>query len=122
MLFAERFIILRAVFAVEAVVGAAAMITILHKTSAKKKVYAAITAIAKPPKGMQCPPQFHKTVKYEITQGADEVYNALPEWIRKKIAACGEWAEPSGKQPEEPADKLDRADEQADAEVDNVPF
>lgn len=78
-------------FAVESVVGAPCMLAILHKTSAKKKVYAAITGISKLPKGTQCAPQFHKSIVFEIEQGPSDTFNALPEWIRKKIASCGEW-------------------------------
>lgn len=87
-------------FAVETVCGVPCMLSVIHKQNAQKKVYANISAISGLPKGVQCPPQVHKTIKYEIEQGGDEVYNSLPEWIRKKIAACGEWTRGADQPPQ----------------------
>lgn len=78
-------------FAVETVCGVPCMLSVIHRQNAQKKTYANISAISGLPKGVQCPPQVHKSIKYEIEQGGDEVYNSLPEWIRKKIATCAEW-------------------------------
>lgn len=81
-------------FAVETVVGVPCMLSVIHKANAQKKTYANISSISGLPKGVQCPAQVHKSIKYEIEQGGDETYNSLPEWIRKKIAICGEWSQP----------------------------
>lgn len=78
-------------FEVSNVVGVPCQVTIQHKTSASGNVRADITAITGLPKGMTAPQQFHASVKYEIDQGQDETFRALPEWIQKKIKACEEW-------------------------------
>jgi hypothetical protein len=109
-------------FAVESVVGAPCMITVLHKTSAKKKVYAAITAISKLPKGAAAPAQVHKSIKYEIEDGGNEVYNSLPEWIRKKILACGEWTRGQNQPPQAAAEQPEVEPEPEPLEKDDVPF
>lgn len=91
-------------FDVANVVGAPALLTIVHKVSANKKTYANIEAIAKPMKNMVCPPQHHAMVKYEIEMGRGSAFNVLPEWIQKKIAMSEEFKHPAtderGKSPE----------------------
>jgi hypothetical protein len=82
-------------FEVQKVLGQPCMLSVIHKESAKKKVYAAISAIAGIPKGVVCPPQFHKSIHFEIEDGKHEAYVALPEWIRKKIDGCEEWIHPA---------------------------
>lgn len=79
-------------FQVNTVVGVACMINVIHKTTAKKKVYGAISSIGGLPKGVQCPPLWHTAVKYEIEEGESETFKALPKWIQTKIAACNEWS------------------------------
>lgn len=78
-------------FEVSNVVGAACQITIQHKTSSTGNVRGDITAITGLPKGMKAPDQWHPSIKYEIEDGKNEVYQSLPEWVRNKIAACEEW-------------------------------
>lgn len=79
-------------FQVADVVGHPCMLNVIHKTTAKKKVYGAISSIGGLPKGVQCPPQWHKTVKYEIEEGENETFKAFPKWIQNKISACNEWS------------------------------
>lgn len=79
-------------FQVTTVVGAPCMLNVIHKTTAKKNIYAAISSIGGLPKGVQCPPQWHKSVKYEIEEGESDTFKALPKWIQAKIAACSEWS------------------------------
>ena len=50
-----------------------------------------INSMSKLPKGSACPPPAHKPIIYEIEHGRNEVFNALPDWIKKKIEACDEW-------------------------------
>ena len=40
---------------------------------------------------MTIPAQFHKAVRYEIEDGKNETFNALPQWLQKKIGLCLEW-------------------------------
>lgn len=89
-------------FAVEKVLGQPCLLSVIHKISAKKKTYAHIASISGLPKGVQCPPQFHKLVRFEIDDGMHETFKALPEWIQKKIAACEEWVHPAASKPSEP--------------------
>lgn len=84
-------------FEVSKVVGAPCQLTIVHAKSGKGDNYAKIEAITGLAKGMTCPEQKHKPIRYEITEGNEqtsETFKALPEWIRKKIAACEEWTKP----------------------------
>lgn len=87
-------------FAVEKVLGQPCMLSVIHKTTGKGKIYGAISGISGLPKGVTCPPAWHKPVKYEIEDGESEAFKALPEWIRKKIAACEEWTSPAAAEPE----------------------
>lgn len=118
-------------FDVANVVGAPALLTIVHKVSANKKTYANIEAIAKPMKNMVCPPQHHAMVKYEIEMGRGSAFNVLPEWIQKKIAASEEFKHPAtderGKSPEPQAGKITKAPEPSNPPPDDegdseVPF
>lgn len=104
-------------FEVSKVVGAPCQLTIVHAKSGKGDVYAKIEAITGLAKGMTCPDQKHPAIKYEIDDGNEsEVFKQLPEWIRKKIAACEEW--------QTPKDVLPTGEEQQGEEPieDDVPF
>lgn len=109
-------------FAVEKVCGIACMLSVIHKTTAAKKTYASISAIAGLPRGVQCPPQWHKTIKFEIEQGENETFKALPEWIRKKISACDEWLHPAAAESPQTDPDPEPAPEDDSGESDDVPF
>ena len=102
-------------------VGVPCMITIVHKTTAKKSVYANVSSVSGMPKGSQCAPAVHPLVKYEITQGKDSSFTAMPEWIQKKIAQCFEWTKPA-QQEEGYQEGAEAGLEQPVAEGDDVPF
>lgn len=102
-------------FAVEKVLGQPCMLSVIHKTTTKNKLYGAISGISGIPKGVTCPPAWHKPVHFEIDMGSNsDAFKSLPEWIRKKIEACGEWTKPQGDADPEP-------DVQSEPEED-VPF
>lgn len=82
-------------FAVEKVIGVPCMLSVVHKKSAKGSIYANIAGIAGLPKGVECPPAWHKPIHYEIEHGENAVFKSLHEWIQKKIAACEEWNSPA---------------------------
>ena len=86
-------------FEVEKVLGQPCMLSVIQKTTGKGKTYGAISGISGLPKGVQCPPAFHKTIHFEIEDGKAEAYNALPDWIKKKIDACEEWIHPIAAEP-----------------------
>lgn len=80
-------------FDVQQVVDVPCMLTVIHKTSAKGKNYADVSAATKLPKSMPSKPRVNELVRYEIEMGKNAVYESLPEYIRKKIASCEEWIE-----------------------------
>lgn len=77
-------------FQVEKVLTMPCMLSVIHKPTAKGKIYAKISSISGLPKGVECPPIWHQAVKYEIEDGESEVFKALPNWIKAKILASGE--------------------------------
>lgn len=79
-------------FEVSAVVGAPCQVTVVHTPKQDGGIYAKIESIVGLPKGMAVPKQENPSIKYEITQGQDEAFKSLPEWIRNKILKCEEWA------------------------------
>lgn len=103
-------------FEVSNVVGAACQVTIQHKTSNTGNVRADISAITGLPKGMKAPDQWHPSIKYEIEDGRNDVYQSLPEWVRNKIASCEEW-QPSAVKPAAPEPAVEET-----TEDDSVPF
>lgn len=107
-------------FDVAKVVGAPCLINIIHETKdgvTRDK----IASISPLPKGMVCPAQFHKSVVYEIEQGKDATYQALPEWIQEKIAACLEWTRPAIRN-EAPPQASEASAGSPAPEEDDVPF
>lgn len=109
-------------FDVVKVLGAPCMLGVIHKTSAKGNTYADVSSISALPKGMQAMPQTNPSVHYEIEMGRNDVFQKLPEWIRKKIEQCEEW---TSKSPSSPAGKAREAQQQAaqtPEEDDSVPF
>lgn len=87
-------------FQVEKVLGQPCMLSVIHKTSGKGKVYATISNIAGMPKGVEAVPQWHKPVSYEIEEGESPAFKLLPAWIQNKIKACEEWATGGEAEPE----------------------
>lgn len=76
------------------VVGAPAMINIIHEERGGNMVHK-IASISPLPKGMTMPGQVNKSVIYEIEQGRDAVFQGLPEWTRNMIEKCIEWTHPA---------------------------
>lgn len=111
-------------FDVVKVLGAPCMLGVIHKTSSKGGTYADVSSISALPKGMQAVPQTNPSVHYEIEMGRNDVFQKLPEWIRKKIEQCEEW---TSKSPSSPAGKAQAEQQQAtptslEEEADNCPF
>lgn len=76
------------------VVGAPCLLNIIHETK-DGKTRETISTISPLPKGMGLAEQVNKSVIYEIEQGRDAVFQALPEWMQKMIGNCIEWNMPS---------------------------
>lgn len=79
-------------FDVSVMVGQPCMISIIHEPrkdgGGMRDVITAITAL---PKGYLAPPQINPSVKYEIEQGKDATFAALPQWLQAKVLSCAEW-------------------------------
>lgn len=67
-------------------VGMESLLSIVHATSKSNgNLYAKIQSIAKLPKGMTCPVAVNPPVKFNVNEWNQEVYEKLPEFLRKKI-------------------------------------
>lgn len=100
-------------FEVANVIGAPCLLSVVHTESANGNTYAKIEAVSAIPKGMEVMPLFHKTAKYDLADGDNEAYKALPEWIQKKIKASEE------RSPNRPVAETRPEQER---EIDDVPF
>lgn len=78
-------------FAVEKLLGAPCLLSVIHKPRPAGGVYSNIASVSKLPKSMQCGAQVHPNEHYEIEDGRNEVFNKLPDWIKSKILVCAEW-------------------------------
>lgn len=111
-------------FDVQDVVDVPCMITVIHKTSAKGRTYAEVSAVTKLPKSVPAKARVNELVRYEIEDGKNAVYESLPEFVRKKIASCAEWiAQPAQEaQPDAPPDDYYRSVDETPHEDSSVPF
>jgi hypothetical protein len=81
-------------FDISKLIGAACMVNVVHRTSKNNRNYASITAVTPLPKGVKkadVPKQTLPSLSYQIEDGNNEVFKALPEWIQKKIMESEEW-------------------------------
>lgn len=104
-------------FEVSKVVGAPCQITIVHAVSGTGNKYAKIASITGLAKGMTCPPAVHPPIKFEVADGRNATYRALPEWIQKKLEMCHEWKHAPQAQGHDESQASDGSDES-----DGVPF
>lgn len=73
------------------------MLTIGHKTKTtdgSERTYAEIVGIGPLMKSMTSPDRVMPLTVYEIEQGKDAIFEALPDWIKKQIGQCQEWNPP----------------------------
>lgn len=77
-------------FAIETVIGVPCTLSVSHQKKGDGGIYAKVESVSGLPKGVSVPSQFHESVHYELSMGRDAVFEALPEWIRKKILNCFE--------------------------------
>jgi hypothetical protein len=79
-------------FDVENVVGAACMITVIHKTSNKGKVYDQITGITALPEGIKCPDQVNPTFIWNYNDHFDlKVLENLNKYFQEIIKGSEEY-------------------------------
>ena len=92
-------------FDVSKLVGVPAFISVIHN----EKGYAEIASISKLPKGTECPPQINKSQVLEYDNWNQELFDKLPEFIKKKITSTPEYRKLKGLQEPmpEPDESLD---------------
>jgi hypothetical protein len=86
-------------FQISDLLGAPALITIIHKPSAKDatKIYANLASIIALPKGMVCPPAIMKPILFSVDpainpQGKNHPdFALLPEFVQDECLDCLEW-------------------------------
>lgn len=105
-------------FNLNAILGKPCQLSILHNEDGRAKVDVVLAV----PKGMPIPKPFNGPVEYSIEDGRNDVYKALPEWIRKACEMCQEWkpAQPQA-QAAAPA-KAAAPDPPASPGDDDIPF
>ena len=78
-------------FDITKVIGAPCMLSIIHTTSAAGKVYADVASISKLMEGLVVPPQINPSVELNYDNFDRAIFEALPEFIRKKIESSFEY-------------------------------
>ena len=78
-------------FDISKLIGAPCLLSVIHKTNTKGKTYANVSSVSALAKGMQCPPMINPAVEYSLSDGKNNIYEGLPEWLQKKIASAKEW-------------------------------
>jgi hypothetical protein len=85
-------------FSLKNLLGKAALLTLMHKTSQAGRQYCAINAISKLPKGMTAPKEsVNSQMFYEIENGQNDVFASMPEWLQDKVRASKEFLMATGK-------------------------
>jgi hypothetical protein len=78
-------------FHLSRLLGAPAMVSVVHRVSKNNRTYADIATVTRVPKGMKVPEQILPSLKYDIENGADAVFEQLPKFLQDKIKAADEW-------------------------------
>lgn len=76
-----------------------AMLNVTHKISKAGKEYALVSAITPIPKGLVCPPQVNQTFVFSYEDFEDSKFQALPEYLRKRMIDTPEYLNAMGLQP-----------------------
>lgn len=67
------------------ILGKSCMISVAHFVTPDGKRVAYIKNVIPLMEGVECPPQFNESVFYMLSMGGNEVFEALPEFVKKKI-------------------------------------
>lgn len=114
-------------FSLNKLIGAPALLSVIHAQSRAGNVYAKLNSVAKVPAGMPIPDPALKPVIYSVSEGAGGAFNELPNFIKETIMASKEWRE-SFQQPAAPVPTptlavAQAATQAAEAQAeDDVPF
>ena len=80
-------------FDIDKLLGVYALINVTHDTGSNGKTYANIAGIAPIPKAMAAskPAGVHPLTRLDLDAPDMSVFEALPEWLQKRIEAAPEW-------------------------------
>jgi hypothetical protein len=78
-------------FNMNAILGKACLITVETGENGRSRV----GTVAAVMKGMTPPKAVHPLVEFSVTDGRNDTYKNLPEWLRKACDACDEWTQPA---------------------------
>ena len=80
-------------FELPQLLGTACLLTIIHEAGKKdsSKLYARVKGIGQLPKGLSAPPQFNKSVQYDIGQGKNATFLNFPQRLQDQISKSSEW-------------------------------
>lgn len=95
-------------FDIEALMGQACLVTVVHKTTAKG-TYANIGGTTALPKGMTCPDQVNPSQLLNYDNFDEAFFNAQPKFIQAKIESSDEY-------------KAMKGEENQDFNLDEIPF
>ncbi len=76
-------------FDVKNVLGHPSMVQVIHNTNGER-TYANIASISSIPKGMSAPDAVNDLLYFDNDSATKEEFEALPEWMQKKINRTGE--------------------------------
>lgn len=79
-------------FEISKLVGVPAFLNIIHN----EKGYAEISSISRLPKGMECPPQVNTSQILDYENFNEELFNSLPDFLKKKIESSVEYKKMKG--------------------------
>lgn len=81
-------------FSLENVLGAPCLLGVVHKPSKDgSKTYANVGSVMALPKGMEAPPLVNPTVKFDINEFDQDIFNTLSSYVQKKILMSKELEE-----------------------------
>jgi hypothetical protein len=104
-------------FDLKAVLDKPCVLNVLQEQKPDGKIRSRVESVSPLPKSMKVGDRFHPITYYSITQGRDEGFRSLPDWLREKINKCLEW-NAGAEQPEEPSGPEAMVDREEEA----VPF
>lgn len=100
-------------FELKNILGKPCQVSVVLNESGKSVVDSVVAL----PKGLQAPPAFNPLLEYSVDQNRNQIYDKLPEWLRKACDACLEW------DPSRQAELKSHESESTPAPVeDEVPF
>lgn len=74
-----------AAFNLRNILGKPCMITTQHDDSSGKRTYCNVVSVTAMPKGMDCPPQVHPTILFDIGEWDDAVFETFGDNLKKTI-------------------------------------